>query len=366
MGSLTLATSTMNAIARLVKVKVAKKAKATIVLKVEDIRLFTESSKGSGRGSNDKHNKLREEILKLIHSESIRSFLTDETYGAAWAKLQEQFVRKVHEIGHKLGYHDYSNFKTVLRGGRKCNWDIDCIYTWEDRTKTEHIEFKYGGMSIDSVSQYFNAAANKPFHTRMYADFMYDNYMNTLCTLVGIPESEKPTKDLYLKHIHKNTSRLAFFQRLKDMEEPEDATERPNYSAKSDLVKQSIRDYLVCMKDTTNLAAIAEEIQRSQTAKHFLLYSNGDFHYDCFESAELCLKRVVGIKGGNTLVLQSEKPTTYHMMLLRWKNHLGVLYPAWQISMRRNCTDPECDDTVAAAFGDSLDTLSGTLSGLAL
>jgi hypothetical protein len=46
------------------------------------------------------------------------------------------------------------------------------------------------------------------------------------------------------------------------------------------------------------------------------------------------LTHVEGVKNGNTIVVVS-KAGTKHNMLLRWKNHLGILYPAWQISLSR-------------------------------
>jgi predicted secreted protein len=42
------------------------------------------------------------------------------------------------------------------------------------------------------------------------------------------------------------------------------------------------------------------------------------------------------IKNGNTIVLQSAaNPSTTFHLLLRWRNHKGILNPAWQISLKR-------------------------------
>ena len=40
-----------------------------------------------------------------------------------------------------------------------------------------------------------------------------------------------------------------------------------------------------------------------------------------------------GIRNGNVIEVQSG-PTLYRL-LLRWRNHKGILNPAWQISMKR-------------------------------
>ena len=43
--------------------------------------------------------------------------------------------------------------------------------------------------------------------------------------------------------------------------------------------------------------------------------------------------KVVDVKNQNTIVVNSNK-FSYHI-LLRWKNKKGVLYPAWQISIKK-------------------------------
>jgi hypothetical protein len=89
------------------------------------------------------------------------------------------------------------------------------------------------------------------------------------------------------------------------------------------------------VKDSTKLDVLTAEFMRSQSGKRFLIFSDGKFHHDQISDAELTAKSVVGVRNGNLLVIQSEEPRTTHEMLLRWKNHLGVLFPAWQISMKR-------------------------------
>jgi hypothetical protein len=45
-----------------------------------------------------------------------------------------------------------------------------------------------------------------------------------------------------------------------------------------------------------------------------------------------------GIKNNNTIVVEDvERLQEYHL-LLRWKNHKGVLNPAWQISLHKGLT----------------------------
>jgi hypothetical protein len=86
----------------------------------------------------------------------------------------------------------------------------------------------------------------------------------------------------------------------------------------------------------TNIAAITAAFQKSQEGKCFLLCSANEFCSDKIEPEELVITGVIEVRLGKYLVLQSAKPGTTHEMLLRWKNHAGILYPAWQISMKRS------------------------------
>ena len=105
-------------------------------------------------------------------------------------------------------------------------------------------------------------------------------------------------------------------------------------------MNQSISEYLEKVKDETFLEVITSELKRTQTDKVFLLYCDGEFYLDKIEDEELEAESVKGIVNENVLEIQSKCPTTTHRMLLRWKNHKGILFPAWQISLSRNYSFP--------------------------
>jgi hypothetical protein len=90
------------------------------------------------------------------------------------------------------------------------------------------------------------------------------------------------------------------------------------------------------VKDKPDLDAISAAFQTSQGGKHFLLCSNGKFFSDRIEPEELMVTGVTGVRLDKYLELSSARPGTGFALLLRWKNHAGILYPAWQISMWRD------------------------------
>ena len=63
------------------------------------------------------------------------------------------------------------------------------------------------------------------------------------------------------------------------------------------------------------------------------MYCDGEFYKDTINIDELTVTKIEKITK-NTLVLQTNSTSKINM-LLRWKNHAGILFPAWQISITR-------------------------------
>lgn len=283
-----------------------------------DITLFTTPSTGRGRGTNDASNKTREKILLDGFQGKTAEMFADPVYGEDWRRIAKLFADAVAELGGE------GPIAVKAKGGRGFNYDFEVT-----RGDAKHkVEFKFGGTSVQTIPEFFNPAADKPFHDRLYADFFYDNYLPNIAGLFGLTP---PPKNEYLKEIHKNKSTHKFFVDFRAAE----AAQPERYAEKSKATAASITAYLETVKDTTMLDALTAEFMRSQKDKRFLLFNAGKFHHDRISDAELTAKSVVGVRNGNLLVIQSEEPGTTHEMLLRWKNHLGVAFPAWQISMRR-------------------------------
>ena len=283
-----------------------------------DITLFTAPATGRGRETNDASNKIREKILVDSFNGKTVDMVADPVHGEDWRRIATLFADALSELGGE------GPITVKAMGGRGYNYDFavargDCNHK---------VEFKFGGTSIQSIPEFFNPAGNKPFHDRLYADYFYDNHLPEIARLY---ELVPPPKNEYMKEIHKNSSRHKFFVDFRTAE----SAHPEHYSTKGKLVAGSVRAYLETVKDSTKLDVLTAEFMRSQSGKRFLLFSDGKFHHDQISDVELTAKSVIGVRNGNLLVIQSEEPGTTHEMLLRWKNHLGILFPAWQISMRR-------------------------------
>ena len=291
------------------------------VITLEDINLFTQSGAGTGRNANDANNKKREAILVGLFNGMYTEFLADRR----WSTLKAAFHQALEEIGLAGGLSAPFDITVIKKGGRGFNYDFLAIINGREF----RVEFKSGGTSVTDIPEYFNPAADKPFHSEVYARFFYQNYLSQIVALK--PELILPSEAVYMAEIHKNSSRVDFFKKLKEAED-----DKQFYAQKSAIVKASITAFLESALELTNLSAITAEFQRSQENKWFLLYEAGVFRHDQIKPEELIASSVAGIRNGNKLIIQSAAPGTRHEMLLRWKNHLGILYPAWQIDMKRS------------------------------
>lgn len=299
-----------------------------------DILLFSQAA-GTGREQNDTRNKQREFVLSELFLGHCDIFCLDAIHGNAWTQLKTEFVAALQHMATLEGLTEATCIKVEQKGGRSFNYDFTMTYRTPEGEHDIHVEFKYGGTTIDSLPEFFNPAADKPFHSELYASHYYKTTLPQVAALYRITVP-LPTEADYVKHVHKNKPTLPFLIALDTAERLDgDRSATSNYALKRSLVAASITRFLETSLDSTNVALIEAELQRSQTKKRYLIYSNTTFHHDALKSEELQLEDTVYIKNGNTLVIQTKEPGTRIAMLLRWKNHLGVLFPAWQISMMR-------------------------------
>jgi len=308
------------------KVKGAKCAK-TRIHAIADIDTFFETST---RSENDSANKTREHVLTII-SDPPATYLADALYGPKWNTVKTEWNNALNQIAVVTGVPPYNTIRTQMRGGRGFNYDADILYFDGAVCVAERmIEFKNGGTNIDGLPQFLSLQAK--FHmfgeAETYDAFYYKTYLDKyLAVDSGISET-KPTLEVYLTLVTKTTYDVSpWFAQLK-------ARELILQAEKNAIVNASITDYLTRYGSSIDIAAFSEKIKATQTGKIYLLWSNSKFYVDKLSVEELTGIVYKGIKNGNVLELQAISGAVYGL-LLRWRNHKGILNPAWQISMKR-------------------------------
>jgi hypothetical protein len=163
-----------------------------------------------------------------------------------------------------------------------------------------------------------------------YDIFYYHHYIDLYiaCDPGGITEP-KPILDIYLKCVRSTDYTIhPFFAQLKERE----PIAKLN---KNKVVNDSIRDYLSRYAHSIDTTQLTQKIVQTQQDKIYLLWSNKKFHLDEIHINSIRHIEFSSISDkGNAIILRSSYDVGLHM-LLRWRNHKGILNPAWQISMKR-------------------------------
>ena len=306
-----------------------------------------------GRANNDANNKMREKILTELSGLSYTSSeCMDPEYGSFWTNIKTGFETVI----KGLCPCDYSGYKMVPKAGRNYNYDFDLEF-FDERDVRVHsvkLEFKFGSKSIKRIPQIYQKNTNWQIMPVLYHEFFYDGpYIDEM---IGSNHT-KVERDVYMKHIMGTKYDChPFFKNLYD-------TESEDKLKRIAVVKRSIRDYLEKYGKDIDISACLQTLQQTQRGKQYILYDPREKRFYCetfdftpfrIENAQsatpsslkagvlnekMCNSTAVdsvvfgGIKKNNTIILHSKQ---YDIcLLLRWKNHQGILHPAWQVNIKK-------------------------------
>jgi hypothetical protein len=283
--------------------------------------------KTSERKKNDATNKTRENILKIIANPP-KEYLDDAEFGNYWRLVSTAWTDALKKVAEETGITAYTSTKINMRGGRKYNYDADVMYYNESNiVATQKIEFKNGSSKIENSPQFLSLQAKFDIFTETYDTFWYDNYLDKYIACDSEITKPKPSREAYLKHVTSTKYSITpFFAQLKD---------RESFfkEEKNEVVNTSITDYLTKHGPSINIASFSDKVKTTQSDKIYLMWCNGQFCLDKLSEEEMTGMTFSSIKNGNVLELKAGN-TTYGL-LLRWRNHKGILNPAWQISLAR-------------------------------
>lgn len=293
-------------------------------MSVSDIITFFSTST---RNNNDLTNKVREKVLKLICNPP-KEYLDNPEFGNYWRIVYQSWNDALKKIAEDTNIPVYTSTQIKIRGGRKFNYDADVMYYNEaNLVANKKIEFKKGGPKIDNLPQFLSLQAKCGLFTETYDKFWYENYLDNYIACDSSITETKPSIELYLKYVTNTKYTITpFFAQLK-------TRELFFQKEKNEVVNASITKYLTQYGNTIDIKSFSEKVITTQSEKIYLLWSNEKFSIDKLSDIEMSEMTYHSIKNGNVLELKSGN--TIYKMLLRWRNHKGILNPAWQISMKR-------------------------------
>lgn len=265
------------------------------------------------RTANDKNNKIREQFLATV----LDTEHHDPKFTMVKTKWQEFLL-------------SLSPEKPEIRplAGRNHNHDFVVCFP----STTFAIEFKHNAKSIKGIPQFLSLPTKKAtFLSVDYANFYYDTYLHKYISAdISLMNPPLPEKETYLKTVFNcNYDAHPFYRLAKSRDTPE-----CNKLAKDKIVKASITDYLQSFGSSADMEKLTNLFLATQSGKIFALWdpSTETFYKEILTPHDLTITSIGSIKNGNTLIAKSA--TKDFHLLLRWKNHSGVLYPAFQIAMK--------------------------------
>lgn len=350
------------------KIKQEEAAAASKQCLPEFIITFFETST---RSENDATNTKRELVLGQIGNPP-KEFMEHETFGRHWQYVKKEFDATIATIAANTNVpQPYTSYQIETKGGRKFNYDgIVKFYNHNNQgdqgdtittatatatattaTASRKIEFKYGASNINGIPQFLSLptkfdmfrtddAAHTSTPTPKYEVFWYQKYLDKYiacdpqlklkCIESDTPAPPKPSLEDYLRFVPKtNYDVNPFFAHLKECE--------TNFKKeKAKVVNDSISEYLSSFGHDLDINMFTEKIKESQQDKTYILWGKDmKCHIDSISQDEMsgiCFKN---IKNNNAIILESSLTKTTYSLLLRWRNHKGILNPAWQISLKR-------------------------------
>lgn len=294
----------------------------------------------STREENDGANSKRERIIERIQTFS-DEFKTDPIYGEKWTKLYNAWTTTVADLVERSAVPPYTSMTIKRMAGRNHNYDFELVFDSGDIVTTRKVEFKFGATNISDLPQILSLYINilSMGEAPTYDMFFYDHYLDKyLACDEGITE-QKPSREVYKSIIFKSKHTChPFIEQLHERDNKKDSENIRNNDEifhiveKTEVVHESIRDYLETYATHLDIDQCNAIRNKTQQDKWYFLWKNDQFHIDQLDlSHEMTY---LGLKNGNTIQLADQ--TGCYNFLLRWKNHNGILGPAWQIKYVRS------------------------------
>jgi hypothetical protein len=294
------------------------------IIEVEDIMTFINDN---AKSDNDSTNRTREKIIANILSPS-PDYLTDPVYGQHWTNIHD----KLRNTLHSLCSIPYDHILIKQKGGMTFNYDFVVQYC-DHKNQVVHsvnLEFKNNASNIKELVQFLELY-DKDCKTKFelfdysYSEFYYDHYLESFLALEE-EKIEKPSKEIYLKHIHDIKYQNPFFNKI--------YTNKKNKKKEKDkLVEESRKQFIETYATTFNFEKIKNKIIESQSDKIFLLWDKSNFIIQMVDVKNI---HIAGIKSNGIHDLYFDVTVEnfiYDIRIrLNWGNNNGIANPRWKFT----------------------------------
>lgn len=336
-----------------------------------DIELFYNRS---SRDNNDIDNKKRESIIAKLTNKEVN--FSDFTNKEKWILLSDKLEELVNDIAKRIDIkHD--RYSINAKAGRGNNYDFELTFFFNNNIiEVQKLEYKNSPSMKDYPECLSKYTKNDFVDDDKYHEFFYDegyllaelelvnSKFNTDFSILNID------RQLYINECCKTESNIKIIELIEKLEysnmtvdslipvQKERVIDKKIYKEKSDIVDDSIKEYIkrIVNNKTFSGSSFLTKISE-QKDKLFIFwdYKNENFSIDAIDInndtsiidithniiKNRGVKKSWNIFGNNinTIIVRLDNNTQYEC-LLRWKNHKGVLGPAWQIKYVVNSNFP--------------------------
>ena len=309
---------------------------------------FEQGTKDNADGDN----KLREKLLvEMINNKN--NFLHKYEKHNKYNEIKKIIDNLYNILNEQC--NEYDELKAERKGSKQDHYDMIITFKKKNKKIKElKVEYKHGTTDFKGTPQFLQVSG-KQFIDGIKIDEYHYNTNFIHCLALFDESFNIPTKQTYGTIVYKlgkftNGSILEKLHELKKsgkyVEEFKEFNRLSNKSIELYLNKLKCKgddEEDISHEELANnnipkldIGDISNTLTNTQKDKVFLFFKNGIFYVDVIDKNELIIIGIDKIKNNNTIVLNTKKTDTQIEMLLRWKNHIGILNLAWQIKLVRS------------------------------
>jgi hypothetical protein len=276
----------------------------------------------SARRDNGTRNDMRETIIGAVINKKIPETWYEDD---CWRRLRDgldHYIEKL--IGKK---ERIQTIECVHKGGRKYHYDFVIIING----MPFNIEFKFNAAVIKDTPQFANVMRPSRFLSNNYEEYYFDKYLSSISNKYSF---DMPERDVYLKTIHSNNPLcMKEYQEMyyrgceKSSKFSGDEKDIQFYREAKDISKESIKTFI--QQTDLDMKLLSEYLKNEHTDKIYMLFKDGEFNIQYPNVYDYDIQSYT--KTDTSYIAKTTSNKTLKI-LLRWKNGLGIAFPAFQIS----------------------------------
>lgn len=269
----------------------------------------------NSKSKNDCMNKKREAIICSIINDTIPY----EYYKKSkrWNNLKNELKDFIITLCNDNDIQGYSNIKCKKKAGRRYTYDFDIVIDGN----TFKVEFKYNVASIKEAPQFSSPMYPSKYMNINFPVWFYDNYLHEIAKFGNL---NMPDKDEYLKTIHSNKVACMNQYKLKYDEQSKFKKFCKEVS------KKAIKKFIGIAE--LNIKKLSTYLIDKQKCKKYMCYKDEKIYFEKMNEEIYNITRVLYRKPTN-FICETKSGMTLEIRL-RFKNGVGLQYPAFQIKRK--------------------------------